>query len=623
MATHPAVPGIVAGPEALAEFRRGLTGERAFAWLDEARGRLLITLPVGAGKTEFMIKILTCVKSVATQFDLVVVLVPRRDLLEEILRKLPPGHPSIVLEPSPRRRCGGLDARWVELEKAGCGLLGRESLCGPCPRRAGCRWPGQYRRDRLEGAPLILATQHHLVLNPGFIGQLRELTGARRPLVLLDESDFLVKGDRREIARADLQRYLHVLEEVRSRADAAPDELLESIALARVLIEAPTVDLQFGRWSVPRLGGRPALDIQRIGRERFGPEYRHLTFELGHFARSDPASREQTAVGDIQYACLPDLGDEFIVFSGSIARELARYRLDPDHRRPGLYSPLEGVRFEHPGTKIYNIGSLAGAAKNFPGNAPAILDFFAAKIARNIHAGRRTLLVARKSFLGLCAEYLTRRLRELGAGSVNVVTGGWDEVDLTDPRTLPLINYGVSGVNRFEDFDAAYCLTGYYTNAAAVAGVVQDIDPAADRFPIGIQLVGDPPRRRATVELPDDRETLLPRIAQGVLDQKEADVVVQAVGRVRPFTKPREVITLQVGDLPGVHYTLAFSTLAQARAYFGIPTRRRALVDEKAAEARRLKDLGRSHAEIEESLDVSRSTVKRYLRSEGGSRTLS
>jgi len=227
MTTLPAVPSIVAGHEALADFRRGLTGERALAWLEEANGRLLITLPVGAGKTEFMIKILLHANSVATQFDLVVVLVPRRDILEEILRKLPPGHPSIVLEPRPRRQCGGLDARWVEHEKAGCGLLARETLCGACPRRTGCGWPGQYRRDRLGGAPLVLATQHHLVLNPGFIDQLRELTGARRPLVLLDESDLLVKGDRREIPRADLQRYLHTLKDVHAKVEDPPGELRE------------------------------------------------------------------------------------------------------------------------------------------------------------------------------------------------------------------------------------------------------------------------------------------------------------------------------------------------------------------------------------------------------------
>ena len=60
----------------------------------------------------------------------------------------------------------------------------------------------------------------------------------------------------------------------------------------------------------------------------------------------------------------------------------------------------------HPATRWYNIASIAGAAKYFARNARAILDFFAVMIARNIGEGRRTLLVAKKAFRGLCAEHL-------------------------------------------------------------------------------------------------------------------------------------------------------------------------------------------------------------------------
>jgi DNA-directed RNA polymerase specialized sigma24 family protein len=125
------------------------------------------------------------------------------------------------------------------------------------------------------------------------------------------------------------------------------------------------------------------------------------------------------------------------------------------------------------------------------------------------------------------------------------------------------------------------------------------------------------------VDLPDDRETILPRIARWVLEQKEDDVVVQAVGRVRPFTKSREIITFQVGNLPEVRYTLEFRSLAEARSYFGIPTRRRSAVETRAAVARQLKALGLSKARIAEDLGVSLSTVKRYLHDRGAHEPLS
>jgi hypothetical protein len=307
------------------------------------------------------------------------------------------------------------------------------------------------------------------------------------------------------------------------------------------------------------------------------------------------------------------LGKEFMVFSGSCAKELVRYRLDPNHRWPPLSSPFENIEFSHPGTRWFNISSMAGAACYFNRNSSSILDFFAAKIARNINQGKRTLLIAKKRFRPYCAEHLTKRLREQGI-NVRIITGRWNRVNLDDPRTLPLINYGVSGVNRFQNFDAAYCLTGFYANEAVVARTIHDIDSSADRFPISIRSSHQPACRRAHVELPDNRVTILPVIAQGVLDQLEADAVVQAVGRVRPFTQPREIITFHAGQLPGVQYTLDFDNLRAAREYFGISTARTGRRNSRAEHAKQLEKAGVSVFEIACRLKRHTKTIRRYLR---------
>ena len=89
-------------------------------------------------------------------------------------------------------------------------------------------------------------------------------------------------------------------------------------------------------------------------------------------------------------------------------------RLDPSHDGPAPSSPFEGHRFEHPQTRWFNLNSLAGAARFFPSNAGRILDFFAAKVARNVAEGRRTLLVCRKRFVPLCRRLLCERLAALG-----------------------------------------------------------------------------------------------------------------------------------------------------------------------------------------------------------------
>src|SRR5262249_37766251 len=152
-----------------------------------------------------------------------------------------------------------------------------------------------------------------------------------------------------------------------------------------------------------------------------------------------------------------------------------------------------------------------------------------------------------------------------------VVTGDWGRHDLHDPRVIPLINYGVAGVNRFEHVEAAYCLNGYYVPAQAVARAVHDLDPEGHRYRVSVCVAGPPPRRAAVRELPPGREPTPPRLAERVLEQREADVVVQAVGRTRPFTSAREVITFHCGELPGVRYTQEFGSLGEARRFFDVP----------------------------------------------------
>lgn len=618
MAPSP-IPRVVTGPEALAEFRRGLTGEAVAGWLEAGRGRVLIALPVGVGKTHLLMEALRHLRpAVGRPYDLVVVLVPRRDILAEILRRMPPDSSHLVLRPRPRARCGSLDPPWLEHEAAGCGQLARERFCRSCPRRRGCPWPGQYSSRRLRGAGLIFAAQQHLALDPGFIGRLRCLAGANRVLVLADESDLLVRPARRTIARPTLRQFLIAQED----SDIAGPSSGRWLELTRTMIEATDADFRRRTWRFPAIEPGWARAVQAAGRGRFGPEFRFPAFELSQVARSDPLSRERTPEGDLAFSCPPDLGDDYLVFSGSAAPGLVRYRLDPEHRLPAPLAPFEDVRFENPDTSWMNINSLLGAEKYFARNAPALLDFFAALVARNVRAGRRTLLVTRKRFRDLCRDGLECRLGAMDLGPVRIITDGWERTDLSDPRILPLIGYGISGVNRFEEFEAAYCLNSYYVSAATISETVQDLDATELRFSVRIVMQGDPPRRTVRVEMPDDRESILPRLAVWTHEQKEADVVLQAVGRVRPFTRPRQVITFQAGMLPGVRYAHEWVSLAQARAHFAIPTRRRYEADASSIEIRRLRGLGLGLRAIGERMGVSLSTVKRYANPAGAHETL-
>src|SRR5262245_12485846 len=101
---------------------------------------------------------------------------------------------------------------------------------------------------------------------------------------------------------------------------------------------------------------------------------------------------------------------------------------------------------------------------------------------------------------------------------LRVVTHGWTEGLLADPRVVPLINYGTVGTNLFEHFDAASGLTGYYVNESVVNSCLQDLVREDLRLRIRIETAGNPRRRRAAVVDPAERYYDVARLAQPALE---------------------------------------------------------------------------------------------------------
>jgi DNA-binding NarL/FixJ family response regulator len=94
--------------------------------------------------------------------------------------------------------------------------------------------------------------------------------------------------------------------------------------------------------------------------------------------------------------------------------------------------------------------------------------------------------------------------------------------------------------------------------------------------------------------------------------------VVQAVGRVRPFTRPREVITFQMAQLPGVTYDTEFATLGEAREFFAVASRRQQKQADLAARVAELRCQGLSQAETAARLGVTERTVRNYEKGRTG-----
>ena len=115
----------------------------------------------------------------------------------------------------------------------------------------------------------------------------------------------------------------------------------------------------------------------------------------------------------------------------------------------------------------------------------------------------------------------------------------------------------------------------------------------------------------------EDRIYDVHTLAQHALDHLEMGTVLQAVGRVRPYTKPREIITFQCADHPDCAYTKEFNSIGEAREYFKIPGRRSMQAEAQYTRIQEAKKAGLKQREVAERLGISIRTVKRYWKLKG------
>lgn len=596
----------IMGGEQLATFRARWDGTSLLDLVADHGGRALIGWPVGVGKSHALDRMIAAAVE-ADRYDLVVALLPTRQVLEERdwIRRPPSDIVVVNLRPRPRDRCGPLDGPWRHFESVGMAALGRADLCGGCPRRPDCYWPDQYGSG-LRAARVVFATHAHLGRVPDFAAQLAAWAGADRVLTLIDEVGFATTNFRRRIDRRDLRRFASVLNDPESTGPTLPTSAAWA-DLVRLLLLAPTADLRSPDWRTPRLRPDWAIAVQRAGWDAHGERFRFLGPALEQFGRSPLASRERHPDGDLGFAVPPMLPGDFALFSGTANPEFLRFRLGRD-----VAVPFADYRFGHPETHWFNIASRLGMQAHFPRNADQIVDFFAGLVSRRLMEGRRPLLVAKKRFVGLCARLMHDALVGLHPTPLRIVTGDWDAVDLRSADVVPIIHFGLIGTNRFEEFDCAFTLTGFYVNAEIVDAILQDVLGTDGHVPVVVRTEGTPRRRRARVARDRDRFYDVARLAQLALDQQELDVVLQAIGRVRPYTRPREVVTFQCAAHPGRPFDREFAGLAEARAFFGIPTRRERGRAENGRRVRECRRDGLTQVETAARLVLGITTVKRH-----------
>lgn len=585
-----------------------LTEDHILNLLQES-GSLHLRLPLGLGKSMLADRILKS-RRFHDEFEQIIYVAPSWDIIHE--RELLKCAGSLgvaytLLRARPKERCGALDKDWRAFERNGCGSYGKEALCSHCPERKGpqpCTWPSSLK-DKIGDAKVIFLTEQHFILDPGFLTRIKFATNAEKILVILEEAKLSHASFETVIRIEDLKRFRESLAgAVKAKAETLElwDRNLTS------LIQVDESELASPDWDFPMKLNWDAPEIQEFGIRRFGRSYRYLGHSLAQFRYSRPDERWKDDFGNIHYILRPWLGASVLALSANLEREYIASRLGTHE----IHSPFENLRVRHTETRIFNLRSRMGAEKYFRKNHPQVLDFFVLLIARNIAQKKRTLLVVKKKFKKLCIAYLSKRLSELGL-QAQFITEDFQGHNLNNPAVVPIIHYGIAGINVFEDYDCCYCLSSYYISDDQLNQVLQSNEP--ERFRIKVKIGQDSLGNRR-VEIEHAHEfTNLGSMGNTYLRLLEIDPVLQAVGRVRFFTKPREVIFFQRHDLQSeVGDLTEFRSLLQAYDAFGLPRVTHLVRSKKVAALQTLMKRGLSLRQAANRLGIDKSTASRWMR---------
>jgi hypothetical protein len=582
-------------------------------WLDELakHERVLGNIAVGVGKSYAADLLLNCPETYE-QYDVVIYVAPELNIINE--RAIVNGQ-SISLVPfknlnsRPSVRCGALGSEWAEYERQGCSAYAKANLCAKCPHFSDiqnpCKWPYQLATDHLKDVKLFFLTDQRLAETRTLIPFLKKATGAQRMLLILDEAKCLDVTHKVVLSFSELRNFHDAVKATHGISPKLKQVWLTGITT----LLAANEGLHDDGWAFPK-GMQEAASIEGTGIRLFGKKFRYLGYDIGYFACSRTHERWRDSQG-IHFISRPMLSADTLVLGAHLKTPYVAHRMGIDT----IHSPFDNIRFSHSGTRFYNIKNGAGMASLFSSkeNMPRIIEFFAALIARNIAAGKTTALVSRNKFTQSCAKMLRERLLSIGL-DVDFICEGFDGLGPPDPRVIPILHYGMLGTNTFIGYETCYCLNSYYRSNDDIINALQENLPDPDKIALCIKQ--DPQKyRRMIIDDPKHSYSGLDRLGDQYIAKLEADVVLQVVGRVRPFTYPREVIIFQLHDLrselPGL---VEFTSLAEAYVHFGVPHLFEFQKAVTVAQLKERKSGGVSVTKAARAMGISRSTAYRRLK---------
>lgn len=595
---------IISGASSLAEFRLNNSAQAMLEMLMQHH-YVLNDCMVGVGKS-YQLDELTTLALESKAYDCAIVLAPTRKILEERKHlQNPPDDIKVVnIQPRPSKQCGETRAlSWKDYERRNLGLLGKKHICALCTNKDKCFWPDQYGKN-LDGAKIIYATQSHFVRNPDFIQHIVTMAKANNALVIFDEANVSLNHYSRTISLASITQTLEAVQESHL-SDYVKGPLTHYL---ECLQQASTEALRdISAWRCPAIFPDQMTQITSIGDRIFGDRFINILYDLQSFGVSEAESREKLANGSIRFPAPPvNAGYDTVLYSGTTPPDILKLKLGMD-----FYSPYSHVEFKGESTIWHNIASSIGTATNFKKNSPQILDTFAQLTLQRVREGKCVLLVSKQKLVDHCVSLLNQYIAEEGVQDVRVVPAS-AYVECDDMTLVPMIHYGVIGINQFEEFDCCYCLNSYYVTQNILNNAIQELRAEDERIEVAITTTDNPRRRHGVITDQKYRYSDVAKVVNPMLQTLEMGVVIQAIGRVRPFTKSREIITFQNNDAPKSGYDHEYTNLEQLRNHFGLKSKQARESASLSEQINQMISEGFKQKEIASTLGISTRTVRRH-----------
>lgn len=536
-------------------------------------GLVLVNVMQGVGKT-YLAQSLLIYQDLQVHYGKVVFLTETHANLAEIKTFLDKCSISyFVLQPRPKELCGVLDDAWSRLETRGNSTYAKSHLCKRCDNLTSCKWRYQLKSAEAKAAFIILAVIDNLFQSK-FI---KIIAGRLKTLIIIDESKLITRDLLCRIKKQDLQLFSLVLNDVvrNLNLDESFKRVVERYIQAAQLCNSEVNMRRMER--LPYVFSSLALIIQEAGLKR-SKHFRNEAYSLYNLSYQHPDLQYVDLDGDVIYKVQYDFEDnDVLLLCARMDLELAslntNYILAPGH------PTFEEI---HEGTRIYNILDSSGSKYNFSkkDTQDRLLWVFAYYICVVLGRGSRVLLVSKKCFLQTVVDLLPGLVKEISGRSIQVISDYLTvEHDLEDLNKIPIISYGLFGVNLFQDYEVVLCLNSYYLHDQILFEKIRETDFNARKVKFSLTIVKG---KRVIYPKLYSKDQALRRIANKVLYQHETAVVEQTVARVRFFTKPRTVVLFNKS-----HYkfpiTQEFKGMRAFKKFFSIPDRKKFLTMALAA----------------------------------------